>query len=58
MMGGAWFDEFIGNKSEREIYELGWSEAKRHLNLQVEPDLYEVSILKVRKLLILKKNTL
>lgn len=54
-MGGAWYDEYFSNKSEQEIYEIGWNEVKRHLNLEIEPDIYEVSILKVRKILLLSK---
>lgn len=49
MMGGAWYDEYFSNKSEQEIYEIGWNEIKKHLNLEIEPDIHEVSILKVRK---------
>lgn len=49
MMGGEWFNEFIGNKTESEIYEMAFDELKRHLNITVKPDYHEVSILKVRR---------
>lgn len=49
MLGGAWFNEYIGDKSKEEIYELALSEVKKHLNIHINPDLHEVSILKVYK---------
>ena len=47
-MGGAWFDEYIGSKSNDEIYNLALSELKKHLNIQIDPDIHEVNVLKVR----------
>ena len=47
MLGGAWYNEYIGNKTETQIYEMAVNELKKHLNNQVNPDLYELSILKV-----------
>ena len=47
MMGGAWYDEYFGNKSEDEIYSIGLGEVKRQLNVQIDPDIYQISILKV-----------
>jgi hypothetical protein len=47
MLGGAWYDEYIGSKNSDQIYELALSELKKHLKLQINPDLYEVSIFKV-----------
>lgn len=46
-MGGAWFDEYIGNKTEDEIYTMGLSELKKHLAIQIDPDIHQVNILKV-----------
>ena len=48
MMGGAWFDEYIGSKSNDEIYNLALNELKKHLNIQIDPDIHEVNVLKVR----------
>lgn len=48
MMGGAWFDEYIGSKSNDEIYNLALNELKKHLNIQIDPDVHEVNVLKVR----------
>ena len=47
MMGGHWYNEYIGNKNNEQIYELALNELKKHLNFQINPDLYEVTILKV-----------
>ena len=47
MLGGAWYDEYIGNLNSDQIYTLALSELKKHLKLQIDPDLYEVSIFKV-----------
>ena len=47
MLGGAWYEEYIGHKTESQIYEMALNELKRHLNVQVNPDLYELNILKV-----------
>lgn len=47
MMGGHWYNEYIGNKSNEQIYELALNELKKHLNFKINPDLYEVTILKV-----------
>ncbi|RNA38960.1 protoporphyrinogen oxidase [Brachionus plicatilis] len=46
MMGGAWFDEYLKNKSSDEILSLALSEIRKHLDLKVEPDYQEISILK------------
>lgn len=48
MMGGAWFEQYIGTKSNQDIYTMALDELKKHLNIQVDPDVYEVSVLKVR----------
>lgn len=45
MLGGAWFNETIGNKSNDQIYDLAYSELRKHLNLKDEPDIQEVSVL-------------
>lgn len=47
MMGGHWYNEYIGNKNNEQIYELALNELKKHLNFKINPDLYEVTILKV-----------
>lgn len=47
MMGGAWYEKYIGNKDETSIYDLAFNEIKKHLNLKTEPDHYHLSILKV-----------
>lgn len=46
MMGGQWFDQFIGNKSNEEIYQMALGELKKQLNLEENPDYYEVTVLK------------
>ena len=56
MMGGEWFDEYIGNKSESEIFSLAFNELKKHLKLDRNPNLYEVSILKVNKIFLFKQK--
>lgn len=48
MMGGAWYDEYVGNKSEQEIYMTAFGELKKHLNLNSEPNYYEMSVMKVK----------
>lgn len=59
-MGGAWFDEYLKNKSSDEILSLALSEIRKHLDLKVEPDYQEISILKVKIILmnLRKKNFL
>jgi hypothetical protein len=57
MMGGDWYQKYIGDKNEKEIFELGFTEAKKHLNLSVNPNYYEVSILKVDILFICYSNS-
>ena len=47
MMGGAWYDHYIGNKDENSIYQLAYNEVKKHLGLKVEPEHFHLSILKV-----------
>ena len=47
MMGGAWYDHYIGNKDSNAIYQLAFNEIKKHLNLKVDPDFSDVSVLKV-----------
>ena len=47
MLGGAWYDEYIDSRNSDQIYELALNELKKHLKLQINPDLYEVSIFKV-----------
>lgn len=46
MLGGAWYDEYIGTKTQNQIYDLALNEIKKHLNLNINPDLYELSIMK------------
>lgn len=55
MMGGAWFDEYLKNKSSNEILTLAYNEIRKHLNLKVEPDYQEISILKVKFLVNMNK---
>ncbi len=45
MLGGAWFKETIGNKTPDQIYDLAFSELRKHLNLNIEPDVQEVTVL-------------
>jgi antitoxin component HigA of HigAB toxin-antitoxin module len=52
MMGGAWYDEYLGNKNEEEIYQLALAEVKKHLNIKQEPSYHEVTIMNVRAPLI------
>ena len=47
MMGGEWYDQYFGNKNENEIYQIGVNELKKQLNLSIDPDYHEISILKV-----------
>jgi hypothetical protein len=47
MMGGAWYEKYIGDKDERGIYDLAFGEIKKHLSLKVQPDHYHLSVLKV-----------
>lgn len=46
MLGGAWYEEYIQNKTEDQIYDLAFSELRKHLNLKSDPQLQEVTILK------------
>lgn len=50
-MGGAWYEQYLKNKSSNQILTLAYNEIKKHLNLKVEPDHQEISILKVKDLL-------
>lgn len=47
MMGGAWFDQYIGNKNPNEVLNIAFDEIKKHLGIRIEPDYYDVAILKV-----------
>jgi hypothetical protein len=47
MMGGAWYEKYIGDKDEKGIYDLAFGEIKKHLSLKTQPDHYHLSILKV-----------
>ena len=48
MMGGAWYDKVIGNRSSEQVFDLAYKELSTHLNLgDIRPDHYEVSFLKV-----------
>ena len=47
MLGGAWYDQYIGNKNDTEIYQLAYNEIKKQLGLKVDPDHFHLSILKV-----------
>lgn len=48
MMGGAWYDKVIGNRSSEQVFDLAYKELRAHLNLgEIRPDHYEVSFLKV-----------
>ncbi len=46
MLGGAWYDKFIGDKNPTEIYDMAFAELRRHLGLNSDPDANEVTILK------------
>ncbi|CAF0738300.1 unnamed protein product [Brachionus calyciflorus] len=46
MLGGAWFDEYLKNKTSDEILNMAYIEIRKHLNLKVEPDYHEIAILK------------
>lgn len=46
MLGGAWYDQYIGNKNPHEIYDMAFQELRKHLNLQTDPDIQEVTLLK------------
>ena len=48
MMGGAWYDQYIGSKDSNQIAQMAYDELSRHLNIKTEPDYYEVSKLKVK----------
>ena len=47
MVGGAWFDEYVANKSNEEIFSLAYKELKSHLHLDIEPDYHDVAVIKV-----------
>jgi hypothetical protein len=53
MMGGHWYEQYIGNKSQNEILQTALDELKRQLNFSIEPDCYEISIMKVFDLFVL-----
>lgn len=46
MLGGAWYNEYIGNKTNDQIYDMAFKELRSHLNLTTDPDLQEVTVLK------------
>ncbi len=46
MLGGAWYEEFIGSLNPDQIYDLAFAELRRHLGLKCDPDVKEVTILK------------
>lgn len=46
MLGGRWFDKYIGQKSESDIFKLVKEQIKTIMGIEVEPDSYSVSILK------------
>ena len=48
MMGGAWYDQYIGSKDSNQIAQMAYDELSKHLNIKTEPDYYEVSKLKVK----------
>ncbi len=48
MMGGEWYDQYIGNKSKNEVYQMAFNQLKKHLKFNVEPDYYEMTTMKVK----------
>ncbi|XP_014272547.1 protoporphyrinogen oxidase [Halyomorpha halys] len=46
MVGGRWFDEQIGKKSEKEILDLVTSQMKTILGVKTDPEGYHISIMK------------
>lgn len=46
MLGGAWYNDYIGNKTPNQIYDMAFKELRNHLKLNSDPDLQEVTILK------------
>lgn len=46
MVGGKWFDEQIGKKSEKEILDLVISQMKSILDVKTDPEGYHISIMK------------
>ena len=47
MMGGAWYDQYIGSKDSNQIAQMAYDELSKQLNINADPDYYEVSKLKV-----------
>jgi hypothetical protein len=47
MLGGAWYDQVIGDKDTEAIYKLVLDELKKHLKFDINPNYYEISLLKV-----------
>ena len=50
MIGGAWYDEYVGTKNHEQIYDMALGEIKKQLNIEADPDYHEVTIMKVLEL--------
>lgn len=46
MLGGSWYNEYIGAKTPDQIYDMAFKEIRGHLGIKIDPDIKEVSILK------------
>ena len=45
MLGGAWYEEYIENKTPTQIYDMALTELQKHLGFKIDPDLHDLTIL-------------
>jgi protoporphyrinogen/coproporphyrinogen III oxidase len=46
MLGGAWYDKYLKNLNESEMYELAMSELQKHLQIEIKPENYDLTVMK------------
>ena len=50
MMGGKWYDEYIGDKTASDpekLLNIAVNELRKHINVDKYPSKYKISVLKV-----------
>ena len=47
MLGGAWYDQYIGNKDSHTVQKEALQEVQKHLKISVQPKYEDFAILDV-----------